>query len=172
MNSKNKGNRWERAVAAWLTEWTGYKFERNRAGSGSWWGNKDAGADITCTDEKHAHRCRLSIECKTYKDIRFEHVLLENKGCDIIKFWEQACRDANRTHKVPILCMRYNSMPRKEFFFVVSQDMLLAFKPLLDETHMTLKFGEHNVFIFMASKVKAMVNYKLVHKEAKKLLRQ
>jgi len=172
MNSKNKGNRWERAVAAWLTEWTGYKFERNRAGSGSWWGNKDAGADITCTDTRHAHRCKLSIECKSYKDIRFEHVLLENKGCDIVKFWEQACRDAKRTDKIPILCMRYNSMPKKEFFFVIQSDMLLAFKPLLNQTHMTLKFGNHNVFIFMASKVKSVVSYKLVHKEAKKLLRQ
>ena len=90
MNSKNKGNRFERKIGAWFTQWTGFKFERNRAGSGAWHSNKDATSDLTCTDEKHAHRCKISIECKNYKDIKFEHVLLGNKTCDILRFWEQA----------------------------------------------------------------------------------
>ena len=38
---------------------------------------------------------------------------------DRLKFWEQASKDAKRAKKVPILCMRYNSMPANEFFFVV-----------------------------------------------------
>jgi Holliday junction resolvase len=172
MNAKKKGNKWERRVATWLTSWTGYKFERNRAGSGSWWSNKDAVSDITCTDERHAHRCKISIECKSYKDIRFEHVLLGNKTCDIVKFWEQASRDASRSHKVPILCMRYNSMPKDEFFLVVDASLAPAFYRMMSETYMTLNIsGLGYLMVFMASKVKDLVDYKDLHREAKKLLK-
>ena len=172
VQSKRKGNKWERVVAKWLTTWSGYKFERNRAGSGSWWSNKDSVSDITCTDERHAHRCKISVECKSYKDIRFEHVLLGNKNCDIIDFWEQASRDAKRAHKVPILCMRYNSMPKNEFFFVISSDMANPFESAIVETHMTLtikKTGQ-TLMVFMASDVLKLVDYKKVHKRAKNLL--
>lgn len=99
MNSKNKGNRFERKIAGFFTKWTGYKFERNRAGSGAWHSNKDSTSDLTCTDERHAHRCKISIECKNYKEIKFEHLLLGNKGCDILKFWEQASKDAKEQIK-------------------------------------------------------------------------
>lgn len=51
INSKNKGSRFERKIGAWFTQWTGFKFERNRAGSGAWHSNKDATSDLTCTDE-------------------------------------------------------------------------------------------------------------------------
>lgn len=173
MNSKAKGNKWERAVANWLTTWSGYKFERNRAGSGSWWTNKDSVSDITCTDERHAHRCKISVECKSYKDIRFEHVLLGNKTCDILDFWKQATKDAKRAGKVPILCMRYNSMPRNEFFFVISAEMAIPFYRMMGETYMTLNIkGTGEVLmVFMASKVLELVDYKDVHKEAKNLLK-
>lgn len=173
MNSKKKGNKWERVVAKWLTTWTGYKFERNRAGSGAWWSNKDSVSDITCTDEKHAHRCKISVECKSYKDIRFEHVLLGNKNCDIIEFWEQASRDAKRASKVPMLCMRYNSMPKEEFFLVISDDMVEAFGSVLEETHMclTIKRINQKLLIFMASDVLKLVDYKKVHKRAKNILK-
>lgn len=173
MNSKAKGNKWERVVANWLTKWSGYKFERNRAGSGSWWTNRDSVSDITCTDEKHAHRCKISVECKSYRDIRFEHVLLGNKNCDILKFWEQASKDARRAHKVPILCMRYNSMPKNEFFFVISADLVIPFYRLMSETYMTLNIKNTGeiLMVFMASKVMELVDYKDVHKEAKNLLK-
>lgn len=118
MNSKKKGNKFERKIAGFFTKWTGFKFERNRAGSGAWHSNKDSTSDLTCTDERHAHRCKISVECKNYKEIKFEHILLGNKGCDILKFWEQASKDAKRGNKVPILCMRYNSMPAEEFFLL------------------------------------------------------
>ena len=173
VQSKRKGNKWERVVAKWLTTWSGYKFERNRAGSGAWWSNKDSVSDITCTDERHAHRCKISIECKSYKDIRFEHVLLGNKNCDIIEFWEQASRDANRAGKVPMLCMRYNSMPKGEFFLVVSDDIANSFESVFGETHMTLTIKRINqkLMIFMASDVLKLVDYKKVHKRAKNILK-
>lgn len=171
MNSKSKGNRFERKIGAWFTKWTGYKFERNRAGSGAWHSNKDSTSDLTCTDERHAHRCKISVECKNYKDIKFEHVLLGNKGCDITKFWHQAITDAKRANKVPILCMRYNSMPKEEFFFVVGKNLSDIFLEATLEPRMEIHTREEDLYIFMASNVLKEVNYKKVHKLAKSLIK-
>ena len=173
MNSKRKGNRFERVVSQWLSEWTGFKFERNRLGSGAWHSNKDAGADITCTDQKHAHRCKLSVECKSYKDIKFEHVLLGTKGSEIEKFWKQAKIDADRTSKVPILIMRYNSMPKDEFFLVVESELAEAFltEHMYDNRYMAINTEDLCLYIFMASAIKKSVNYIDVHKLAKSLLK-
>ena len=92
-NSKKKGNRFERVVAKYFTDWSGFKFGRT-PGSGSFHNNRDLGSDLICNDDKHKNRCCISIECKNYQDIRFEHVLLGNKRCKIFSFWEQAQRDA------------------------------------------------------------------------------
>lgn len=165
INSKNKGSRFERKIGAWFTKWTGFKFERNRAGSGAWHSNKDATSDLTCTDERHAHRCKISIECKNYKDIKFEHVLLGNKSCDILKFWEQATKDAKRANKVPILCMRYNSMPSEEFFFVVDYRLESIISQYITKS-MYIQVPGNTLMVFMASEV-LNVPYKLVHKQAK-----
>ena len=159
MNSKNKGNRFERKIGAWFTQWTGFKFERNRAGSGAWHSNKDATSDLTCTDEKHAHRCKISIECKNYKDIKFEHVLLGNKTCDILRFWEQASKDAKRANKLPILCMRYNSMPG-DFIWVQSKKPSMSISTSV------------NLYVFLASDILENVNYKQVHKQAKLIIKK
>lgn len=174
INSKKKGSKFERQIGAWFTEWTGYKFERNRAGSGAWHSNKDSTSDITCTDEKHAHRCKISIECKCYKDIKFEHILLGNKNCDIIRFWDQAEKDAKRGNKVPILCMRYNSMPAKEFFFVVGPELANSIfnKDIVSTPHMIIFSSGKPLYIFMASSVIKYVDYKDVHKQAKNSLKR
>ena len=172
MNSKKKGNRFEREVSKWLTNWSGFKFERNRQGSGAWWSNKDAVSDITCTDEKHAHRCKISVECKSYKDIKFEHVLLGNKGCEIEKFWSQACRNEKRANRVPILIMRYNSMPKNEFFIVVDDDLAEAFlnEDIYNSRYMAINTPDLSLYIFMASSVEKYVKYLDIHKLAKKIL--
>ena len=85
-NSKKKGSRFELKVSKWFTEFSGYKFQRVPY-SGANHVNRDLASDIMCSDEKHAHRCKISVECKSYQDIRFEHVLLGNKRCKIIQFW-------------------------------------------------------------------------------------
>lgn len=173
-NSKNKGSRFERKIGTWFTKWTGFKFERNRAGSGAWHSNKDSTSDITCTDEKHAHRCKISIECKNYKEIKFEHVLLGNKNCDILRFWEQATKDAIRGKKVPILCMRYNSMPSEEFFFIVGPELAESIfnKDIVSSPHMIINASGKNLYVFMASSIIKYVNYKDVHKQAKLALKK
>lgn len=172
-NSKNKGSRFERSVAKYFTDWTGFTFGRTPY-SGAYHKSKDLSSDVMCTDEKHAHRCKLSIECKNYKDINFEHALLGTKGSVIEKFWEQAKRDAERSSKVPILVMRYNSMPKGEFFFVVDSSLGNVIETQLQgkgERSMTIVTPENTLCVYMASAVQKHVNYKSIHKQAKLLVK-
>lgn len=173
-NSKKKGSRFELKVSKWFTQWTSFKFGRTPY-SGANHQSRDLSSDIMCQDERHAHRCKISVECKNYKEIKFEHILLGNKGCDILKFWEQASKDAKRANKVPILCMRYNSMPSEEFFFVVGKNLSSVFyKPLFDKAPIMLidvpKIDEI-LYVFMASDILKNISYKLVHKQAKLILK-
>lgn len=173
MNSKRKGNKFELAISKWLTQWTGYKFQRTPY-SGANHFNRELASDIMCADPKHQFRCKISVECKCYKDIKFEHVLLGNKGSEINKFWAQASRDANRAKKVPLLFMRYNSMPKNEFFFVISAQFALPFYKLMSEPHLSITLGNDEgdiLLVFMASKVLKNVSYKELHKEIKKTLK-
>lgn len=173
-NSKKKGSRFELKVSKWFTKWTSFKFGRTPY-SGANHQSRDLSSDIMCQDERHAHRCKISVECKNYKEIKFEHILLGNKGCDILKFWEQASKDAKRANKVPILCMRYNSMPSEEFFFVVGKNLSSVFyKPLFDKAPIMVidvpKIDEI-LYVFMASDILKNISYKLVHKQVKLILK-
>lgn len=173
-NSKKKGSRFELKVSKWFTQWTSFKFGRTPY-SGANHQSRDLSSDIMCQDERHAHRCKISVECKNYKEIKFEHILLGNKGCDILKFWEQSSKDAKRANKVPILCMRYNSMPSEEFFFVVGKNLSSVFyKPLFDKAPIMVidvpKIDEI-LYVFMASDILKNISYKLVHKQAKLILK-
>lgn len=166
--SKRKGNRFELIVSKWFTKWTSFKFNRTPM-SGAWHSNKDAASDITCVDERHAHRCKISVECKSYKEIKFEHLLLGTKTCKILQFWNQACEDAQRAKKVPILCMRYNSMPRDEFFFIVDQRLREQF--LGCPRQMDIYIKGYALSVFMATDVIKHIKYKDIHKRAKSLIK-
>ena len=173
MNSKRKGNRFELAVSKWLTLWSGYKFQRTPY-SGANHFNRELASDIMCADQKHQFRCKISVECKSYKDIKFEHILLGNKGSDINKFWAQASMDAKRANKAPILCMRYNAMPKGEFFFVISAQYAEAFWRILSEPYFSITMGNDDgdvLLVFMASKVLNNVSYKELHKIIKETLK-
>ena len=172
MNSKKKGNRFERVVSKWFTEWTGFNFGRTPS-SGAYHRNKDLASDVMCNDERHAHRCKISIECKSYKDIKFEHLLLGTKGCEIEKFWAQASKDAERAKRIPLLIMRYNSMPKDDFFMVIGENLAETFlvPEMLSQRYMAVNTPDLSLYIFMASSVKKYVSYKDVHKAAKLLLK-
>lgn len=179
-NSKNKGSRFERTIAKWFEEWTGYKFSRT-PGSGGWAKAKDAFGDLVCTDEKHGRRFPFSIECKNYKDIKFEHLLLGNKACKIKSFWDQAVHDANRCNKIPMLIMKYNGMAKNEGFLIVNGSIanLLAAQLGDGENSNTGRFmyiGNKNldidVYVFMLSDIKSKVDYSILYKEAKKLIKK
>ncbi len=180
-NSKKKGNRFERVVAKFFTEWSGFNFGRT-PGSGSFHNNRDLGSDLICNDDKHKNRCCISIECKNYQDIRFEHVLLGNKRCKIFDFWKQASKDAKRTKKFPILCMRYNSMHKGEFFFVIDEKVAASLLKIQDLSNnpikrlMTISAPELiqlkpvtlTLYVFMASEIKSSISYKKLHKLLRK----
>lgn len=185
IQSKKKGNRFERVVAKFFTDWSGFNFGRSPQ-SGSFHNNRDLGSDLICNDDKHKNRCCLSIECKNYQDIRFEHVLLGNKRCKIFSFWEQAFRDAKRTKKFPILCMRYNSMPKGEFFFVVSELIASSILSVQDLANnplsrvmtigapelMNLNPPTVTLYVFMASDIKGSIDYMKLHKLLRKSVKE
>lgn len=171
VNSKRKGSKFERDVAKWMSQWTGFEFGRTPY-SGANHKSRDLSSDVMCTDERHAHRCKVSIECKCYKDIKFEHVLLGNKGSDIEKFWKQACDDALRAAKVPILIMRYNSMPKSEFFMAVGKELAdYIMGKVVNDRYMVLNINGNKIFIFMATSIIDKVSYKAVHKIAKTVVK-
>ena len=173
-NSKNKGNRFERTIAKFSQDWTGYKFSRT-PGSGGWAKAKDSFGDLVCTDEKLSRRFPFSIECKSYQDIRFEHLLLGNKSCKILSFWEQATYDAKRANKIPILIMKYNNMPKEEAFFLIESNISnIIFETqeqLLKKPNMVLNINKDiHLSVYMLSDIKNL-SYQGIYKLAKKVLK-
>ena len=92
-----------------------------------------------------------------------------NKSCDILKFWEQASKDAKRAKKVPILCMRYNSMPANEFFFVVDYKLGSVIAQYITKS-MHIQVPGNTLMVFMASEI-LKVPYKMIHKQAKLIVK-
>lgn len=173
INSKNKGNRFERAICKWFQSWTGYEFSRVPASGGLRWKKTDnITSDITCTDPDHARDFLFSVECKSYQDIKFEHVLLGNKNCKISQFWEQTTRDAKRGDKIPLLVMKYNNMPKGEAFFVVDYDLGSLILGLMKSPKVMCIYNGKGLFlsIFLLSEIKSL-NYKnlcnLIRKQLK-----
>ena len=170
-NSRNKGSRFERTIAKAWESWTGYKFSRT-PGSGGWAKAKDAMGDLVCTDEKHSRRFPFSIECKNYQEIKFEHILLGLRSCKIISFWEQATKDAKRCGKIPVLIMRYNSMPKGEAFFMVNKEVDSFLKDQSPEiSRMEISTPKIHVFVYMFKEVQRLINYGDLHKYVHKLLK-
>lgn len=169
-NSKNKGNRAERDVAKWWEQFTGYEFGRVPASGGLRWKKTDnITSDVICTDDKHSRRFPFSIEVKFYKDINFEHILLGNKKCKIREFWEQAKSDADRGNKLPILMMRYNGMPKDQYFFCVDQRISYLMRDQ-NGPIMYIEDSDLKLHIYMASNIKKL-NYKEIYKEARRILK-
>ncbi len=174
INSKKKGSKFERTIAKAFTKWTGYEFSRSpQSGALRWKSTEHIASDVVCTDPKYERKWNFIIECKSYKDIRFEQTLLENKTAKVLKFWNQAKEDAARAKKLPILIMRYNGMPAGEAFFMV--DQATAFSILRDKEQiakltkprMAIQMDINTVFyIFLFSDIKS-VDITLVNKAMK-----
>lgn len=174
-NSKSKGNKWERDVCKFFREWTGYEFSRVPASGGLRWHKKDdIVSDVICTDEKHSKRFCCNIECKFYKELNFEHILLGNTSCKILDFWSQAKSDANRAKKIPLLIMRYNNMPKMEAFVVVFTDFLKEisreFNPTFNHPYMEISIPDNNFTVFMLSDMKNW-DYQEFYKASRKYLK-
>ena len=180
VNSKSKGGRFERAISKWFTNWTGYEFNRVPASGGLRWKNaENITSDVACTDSKHSRKFRFSIECKSYQDLNFEHVLLEKKSCKILKFWEQARTDAERAKKFPLLIMKYNGMSKGEAFVIVGYEVYVKciqpYREQMSKAQMAFhlnpkeKVGDGNVFyVFLLSDLK-VIDYSEFNKRVQEL---
>lgn len=174
VNSKQKGGRFERSICKWFTQWTGYEFNRVPASGGLRWKNaENITSDVACTDTRHSRKFCFSVECKSYKDLNFEHILLQKKTCKILKFWKQASEDAKRAKKLPLLIMKYNGMPKGEAFVMIHQGVfetciqnhLGTFK----KPHMMINSLKGGLVVIMLSDLKT-IPYKEFHLSAKTLL--
>jgi len=70
--------------------------------------------------------------------------------------------------------MRYNSMPKGEFFFVVDSNLGNVIGTQLQgkgERSMTIVTPENTLCVYMASAVQKHVDYKSIHKQAKLLVK-
>lgn len=144
INSRSKGAKNERKIAALFSTWTKRKFAKTPASGGLNWKSSFSKGDIVCTVE--GHYFPFCIEAKFYDKIDFSHLLTPGiKNCDILKFWEQCSRDAKICKKVPLLFMRYNGLPA-DFYFVVMDVLFYAymqehFKPEVTLVFEREKFG-------------------------------
>lgn len=176
INSKKKGNRFEREVCKFFQSWTGYEFSRVPQSGGLRWKNTQSiTSDVICTDEFYGRRWPFSIECKSYKDIKFEQLLLEKKSCKITSFWTQAVKDSERANKMPLLIMKYNGMPKEEAFLVCnySTHKLLKkyLKPTKPQMHLLYPNPSDSLFVYMLSQLKE-ISHKALVKEVRKLLKK
>lgn len=182
VNGKQKGSRFERVICKWFTEWTGYEFNRVPASGGLRWKNaENITSDVACTDRKHSRKFCFSIECKSYKELNFEHIILEKKSCKILKFWDQVCNDAKRSGKLPILIMKYNGMNRGEAFVMIDnqvyQECILPqitnlTKPLMGfNLAPNKKVRETQIYVLRLSELKKL-DYQSFHKQAQTLLKR
>lgn len=104
INSKKKGSRGEHEFAHFLIE-NGIKAFRNSLSGGSVWKG-----DI-------ANNLDLTIEVKTVKKINLQEA------------WRQVTKDASVAHNSPLLAIRFNGMPPREWLCVIhSNDWLELIK--------------------------------------------
>lgn len=133
INSKQKGNRFERDVANALSErfaaYTGIpqSFRRN-ADSGSFWGGSNKGrkdqydtdfaiyGDLVCPRD-----FRFTIECKNYKDAPPLSALVAQKITQWDTWLGQANQDAAECGKDSLVIIKYN---RTEIFCLLEKNLL------------------------------------------------
>ena len=85
----------------------------------------DVIGDITCDNPNFL----FTIECKKHEAIDLEVLFLTrpaNKNTDLISFWKQACSEAKRAEKQPLLVVEkkrgkpYAVLPRRVFERIIS----------------------------------------------------
>ena len=109
-------------MAAIFKTWTGYDFARTPGSGGLRWKRRDdVVGDVVCVEQRH--NFPFSVETKFYKDLNFEHLVSSPKNIKLIKFWEQACSDALRSKKTPLLLVRYNGMGATEYFAFIPKEV-------------------------------------------------
>lgn len=161
INSRKKGAKGENRARFLMEAWTSKKWARVPASGGLNWHNSISSGDIICVTE--GHYCPFTIEVKNYGEINFNHLFYLPK-CDILKFWDQAHRDAQRVNKVPLLMMRYDRLPGDFFFVVIPRTIYNRFfrEYMTDED---VRFVSENFGIAMIS---STAFFKVPYKEIRK----
>lgn len=124
MNSKSKGNSFERKISKLLSKW----ISRNETDNALWRvidsGSrftklknknqdilKNRSGDITFLDEEYKWFTDLfSIEVKFYKNLNLETFLFKGTG-KINDFWKQVTNQCIDNNKIPLLIVKQNYMP-------------------------------------------------------------
>lgn len=138
INSKVKGNNFERTCAKLIGDWCGFKMERvPYSGSLRWQSATHLIGDITPSDTTIDFP--FTIECKFYK---------KYSKADIIKFYTQAEHDAIRAGKLPMLIVRYNKMKADEFYVWLPYfDSRIPFDSVINQdTFVIIKYTNTELF--------------------------
>lgn len=121
INQKQKGNRNELMVTKLLTEWTGHEFTRIPQSGGLRWQNTaNICGDVISADPSFTFP--YSVETKALKSIGFryeealERPITLRVNSVIYSIFAQAELDAYRSNKRPMLLIRHNEMPAREYF--------------------------------------------------------
>ncbi len=106
VNSKAKGDAYERKIAKKMTEWTGLKFERVPASGGLHWkqDNRVYG-DVVTNDPEFP----FVIELKCRESWNMDALI--NGSKEVEKWWKQVTTDAEATGKKPMLIFTRNRQP-------------------------------------------------------------
>lgn len=151
MASKQKGNKNERELTKWFTDWTELEFQRVPQSGGLRWSNRDnIVGDIICTDPRKGKTFPFTVETKFHKDINFEHLLTNNKKNKVKEFWDQAKEDGEASGKIPLLFMRYNQMAKGTWF--VAMEAELFYKHFSKHTK-----EEHKILVFSSLEYKLTI---------------
>lgn len=108
INAKKKGNHGENEFANWLYE-HGFKAWRNGSSGGGMY-KGDINNSMDCT-----------FEVKTVKKI------------NLLKAWQQVARDSSTAHNSPVLAIRFDNMPKREWLMVVHSEDWVDMKKQLSK---------------------------------------
>lgn len=171
INSKKKGSKNERDVARLFKEWTGYDFARVPQSGGLNWHTSNSTGDIICTDEKHAHKFKFTVECKFHEEINFAHLIdgtISKKTNKVIHFWEQAVKEGKTVNKVPLLFMRKNGMKRDMHFVAMPERFFSQLYWTFTEFGYITFISDQDDIAIVNSVDFFNTDYKAIRKKAKK----
>ncbi len=122
-SGKSIGNNEERRIAKYLTKWVSgqdknyiyWRCPSSGAIGSVLEGNGDLCGDIIAIKQEGTFlTSKFSIEVKrNYPNSSFNSFMKKNKNDEILSFWKQACNDANKANKHPMLIytkLRHNSL--------------------------------------------------------------
>lgn len=134
INSKQKGNSFERTIAKLLTERFGREFRRT-VSSGAYTGgmnvkNADSLTEsqllIFVSDIRTPEDFKFSIECKSYKEIGFYDLF--SKSSNLYSWYEQSETDSKLLKRSPLLIVKTNN--HKPIVFVKLEVAPKTIKPV------------------------------------------